>query len=134
MLYYVVTGGRFPYKHIDNLAETLRQISRGEVIPPNIRVGQPHEVDRNKMLRPPEVPINDDLEWIVLKALSREQQKRFRNAGEFGDALKQYLRGERVRPKGGDVEVLCQPAMVSPAAPLLPIQKQRDLSAGNGLP
>src|SRR5207302_194533 len=49
---------------------------------------------------PPQVPINAEIEWVVLKALSKRRDDRFRTAGELGDAVKKYLRMEPVRPTG----------------------------------
>jgi len=98
ILYYMVTGGRFPYAHLDNMAQMLREISHAAVIPPNQRLDQPRHKSESRELRPPEVPINEEIEWIVLRALGRRRDDRFRNAGELGDAINKYLRGEPVRP------------------------------------
>lgn len=100
ILYYMVTGGRFPYAHLDNMAQMLKEISHAAVIPPSQRLDQPRHKSESRELRPPEIPINKDIEWIVLRALGRRRDDRFRNAGELGDAIKKYLRGEPVRPPG----------------------------------
>jgi serine/threonine-protein kinase len=100
ILYFMATGGRFPYAHLDNIAEMLMEISRAAVIPPNARMCQPRHRLESWEFRPPQVPINSEIEWVVLKALGRRRDDRFRTAGEMGDAIKKYLRMEPVRPPG----------------------------------
>lgn len=122
ILYYMLTGGRFPYAHLDNIGEILQEISRAAVIRPSLRMEQPRHRSESRALRPPEVPINSEIEWIVLKALSRRRDDRFRSAGELADAIKNYLLGRRSTPDqagkvGGVSEQTGHAPLAEPAKP-----------------
>lgn len=82
VLYQLLTG-RFPYEVLGNFREALDRIL--------------HEVPK----RPSTVKrgINDEVETIVLKCLSKERDRRYQNAGELARDIRHYLAGEPIEAK-----------------------------------
>ncbi|MBI2933692.1 MAG: protein kinase [Planctomycetes bacterium] len=81
ILYQSLTG-RVPFDGA-SLPDLCRQIVDEEVV-------RPRRLN-------PEVPV--DLEWVVLKALQKAKEARYRRAGELADELGRWLRGEPVRTR-----------------------------------
>ncbi len=79
VLYESVTG-RAPFRAA-SLAELLEAIARGEV--------EPFAGERGGILR--------DVELIVMKAMSRERERRYATAGEMAADLQRCLSGEAVK-------------------------------------
>ena len=82
MLYQMLTG-RFPYQVIGNMRDVLDNILRSEP-------ARPSTVRRQ---------INDEVETIVLKCLSKDRDRRYQNAGDVGRDIGHYLRGEPIEAK-----------------------------------
>jgi len=82
MLYQMLTG-RFPYKVIGNMRDVLDNILQAEP-------ARPSTVRRQ---------INDEVETIVLKCLSKDRDRRYQNAGDVSRDIGHYLRGEPIEAK-----------------------------------
>lgn len=82
ILYQLLTG-RFPYEVLGNFREALDRIL--------------HEAPR----RPSTIKrgINDEVETIVLKCLSKERDRRYQSAGELARDIRHYLAGEPIEAK-----------------------------------
>ncbi len=83
ILYQMLTGGQFPYRVIGNMRDVLDNILRAEP-------ARPSTVRRQ---------INDEVETIVLKCLSKERERRYQSAGELGRDVIRYLAGEPIEAK-----------------------------------
>lgn len=82
ILYQMLTG-KFPYQVIGNMRDVLENILRAEP-------ARPSTVRRQ---------INDEVETIVLKCLSKERDRRYQSAGELGRDLSRYLSGQPIEAK-----------------------------------
>jgi len=82
MLYESLTA-KLPYNTESDTFAALRTIAETEPIPP-IRAG---------------AAIDDELETIVLKALSKERERRYQSAGELARDLQRYMAGELIEAK-----------------------------------
>jgi serine/threonine protein kinase len=83
ILYQLITGGHFPYKVVGSVREVLDAIVREEPARPS------HWGSR----------IGDELETIVLKALSKPRERRYQSAGELAQDIRRYLRGDPIEAK-----------------------------------
>ena len=81
-LYQMLTG-RFPYQVAGNMRDVLDNILRAEP-------ARPSTVRRQ---------INDEVETIVLKCLSKERDRRYQNAGDLARDIAHYLRGDPIEAK-----------------------------------
>jgi len=82
MLYQMLTD-KFPYQVIGMMRDVLDNILRAEP-------ARPSTVRRQ---------INNEVETIVLKCLSKERERRYQNAGDLGRDLGRYLNGEPIEAK-----------------------------------
>lgn len=82
MLYQMLTG-QFPYKVLGNMRDVLDNILRAEP-------ERPSTIRRQ---------VDDEVETIVLKCLSKERERRYQSAGELGRDIKRYLGGEPIEAK-----------------------------------
>jgi tetratricopeptide (TPR) repeat protein/predicted Ser/Thr protein kinase len=82
MLFQMLTG-RFPYQVIGNMRDVLDNIMRAEPARPS--------TVRKK--------INDEVETIVLKCLSKDRQRRYQSAIELARDVHLYLAGEPIEAK-----------------------------------
>lgn len=83
ILYQMLTGGQFPYRVIGNMRDVLDNILRAEP-------ARPSTVRRQ---------INDEVETIVLKCLSKERERRYQSAGELARDVVRYLAGDPIEAK-----------------------------------
>ena len=83
ILYQMVTGGHFPYKVVGTARQVMNTIVTAEP-------RRPSAYDRG---------INDEIETIVLKALSKEPERRYQSAGELARDIRRYLDGEAIEAK-----------------------------------
>jgi len=74
---------RFPYEVIGNMRDVLDNILRAEP-------ARPSTVRRQ---------INNEVETIVLKCLSKERERRYQSAGELARDIKRYLTGQPIEAK-----------------------------------
>jgi len=82
MLYHGLTG-RFPYGVEGDLRQILSNIATAEPVP----------------LRRVDGRIDDELETIVLKCLSKSPQRRYQSAGELARDLRCYLAGDPIEAR-----------------------------------
>lgn len=82
MLYQALTG-RFPYEVVGNMREVLENIQRA-------MPSRPSTIRRQ---------INDEVETILLKCLSKEPERRYQSAGDLARDLNRYLAGEPIEAK-----------------------------------
>ena len=83
ILYQILTGGRFPYVVIGTVREVMHNIL-------HVEPERPSRIDRG---------INDEVETIVLKALSKDRERRYQTAGELARDIRRYLAGEPIEAK-----------------------------------
>jgi eukaryotic-like serine/threonine-protein kinase len=77
ILYFILSGLK-PIKSNGDLMESLNKTVQGEIISPSKRV---------------DFPIPESLEAVTMKALSREQDKRYHNVEELLDEVNLWLNG-----------------------------------------
>jgi eukaryotic-like serine/threonine-protein kinase len=82
ILYQMLTG-EFPYDVVGNMRDVLDRIINAEPT-------RPSTVRRQ---------INDEVETIVLKCLSKERERRYQTAGEVARDIGHYLNGEPIEAK-----------------------------------
>lgn len=82
ILYQMLTG-RFPYEVAGHMRDVLDNILRAQPL-------RPSTVRRK---------INDEVETIVLKCLSKERERRYQSAGELARDIRRYLGGEPIEAK-----------------------------------
>lgn len=83
ILYQMLTGGRFPYQVIGNIRDVLDNILRTEP-------ARPSTIRRK---------IDDEVETIVLKCLSKDRERRYQSAGELARDVGHYLSGAPIEAK-----------------------------------
>jgi serine/threonine protein kinase len=82
ILYQMLTG-KFPYDVVGNIRDVLNNILQAAP-------ARPSTVRRQ---------INDEVETIVLKCLSKERERRYQSAGELERDVEHYLAGEPIEAK-----------------------------------
>jgi predicted Ser/Thr protein kinase len=82
VMYQMLTG-QFPYAVVGKMRDVLDNILRAEP-------ARPSTVRRQ---------VNDEVETIVLKCLSKERERRYQSAGELGRDIHRYLKGEPIEAK-----------------------------------
>ncbi len=82
VLYQMLTG-KFPYQVVGTMRDVLDNILKAEP-------ARPSTIRRQ---------INNEVETIVLKCLSKERERRYQNAGELARDLRHYLAGEPIEAK-----------------------------------
>lgn len=82
VLFQMLTG-KFPYNIVANMSEVLDNIIRAQPAKPSTIVRQ----------------INDEIDTIVLKSLSKEPERRYQNAGELRRDISHYLSNEPIDAK-----------------------------------
>lgn len=111
ILYEMLTG-QYPYSVVGEPADVLRNITNAEPAHPakawrpetGIRAdGEAGDASR--------CPINDELSTIVLKALSKERERRYQSAGELARDIRHYLAGEPIDAKRDSGWYLVRKAM-----------------------
>ena len=82
ILYQMLTG-TFPYEVVGNIRDVLDRIMQAEP-------ARPSTLHRR---------INNEVETIVLKCLSKERDRRYQSAGELARDIRHYLAGEPIDAK-----------------------------------
>lgn len=95
VLYQMLTGGRFPYDVAGNMRDVLDNILR-------VEPARPSTVRKQ---------INDEVETIVLKCLTKERERRYQTAGELARDLNRYLVGEPIEAKRDSMAYLLKKAV-----------------------
>ncbi len=83
ILYQMVTGGKFPYTVVGTARQVMNNIVTAEPKRPSL-------FDRG---------INDEVETIVLKAISKEPERRYQSAADLARDIRRYLDGEAIEAK-----------------------------------
>lgn len=84
ILYQLLTGGKFPYRVVGTMREVMDAVLHAEPARPSTAAGW---------------RIGDELETIVLKALTKERERRYQSAGELARDIRHYLAGEPIEAK-----------------------------------
>ena len=100
ILYYMLTGGQFPYNVLGPIVEVLNNIRLAAPTPPSKALApNPGQTCAARSgIRPAEPALNPLVEFIVLKALSKDRELRYANAGELCRAIDDYLSGAVTKP------------------------------------
>jgi WD40 repeat protein len=88
VLYQMLTG-KFPYEVVGNMRDVLDRIMNAEPVKPSTLGGA--SASRRR--------INDEVETIVLKCLSKERERRYQTGGELARDIQHYLAGEAIEAK-----------------------------------
>ncbi len=105
LLYEMLTGTTpLDRNRVKNATyEDLRRMIRDEEPPrPSSRVGLSEKSStaaaENRQLTPSRLRslLNRDLDWIVMKAIARERERRYESVGRLADDIKRYLDGDSV--------------------------------------
>ncbi len=105
VLYELLTG-KYPYPVEGPMADVLRHVSESPPTPPS-RAWQPdsgvHDrSDRRQMTRAG-CPIDGEVQTIVLKALSKEPDRRYQSAAGLAEDVIRYLDGRPIEAKKDSV-------------------------------
>jgi serine/threonine protein kinase/tetratricopeptide (TPR) repeat protein len=106
MLYELLTGTTpFDRRTIESkgLDEVRRMIRETEPPRPSQRVstvkaaeGQTVDFEKLKEIKRSKSELNGELDWIAMKAIEKDRERRFQSAAEFADDIERYLSGEPV--------------------------------------
>lgn len=100
ILYELLTG-RYPYPVVGQMAEVLNHITETAPTPPSRRWTRDSGIAQSasKRWRPGDCPIDGELQTIVLKALSKERERRYQSANALGQDIERYLAGEAIEAR-----------------------------------
>ena len=100
ILYELLTG-HYPYPVVGQIMEVLKHITETPATPPSKRWTSDSGVTRrnSSKLRLGQCPIDDEVQTLVLKALSKERGRRYQSAGELARDIDHYLAGEPIEAK-----------------------------------
>lgn len=104
MLYAALTG-RYPYGVLGNMRDVLENILK-------VTPARPSTVMKR---------INNEVETIVLKCLSKERDRRYQNAGELARDLRSYLQGRPIDAKRDSLGYLIRKGVVRHRVPALAV-------------
>ncbi len=82
ILYHMLTG-KFPYDIVGSFHEVLDRVMKAAPV-------RPRTLRRE---------IDDEVETIMLKCLSKDRERRYQSAGELGRDIRSYLNGEAIEAK-----------------------------------
>lgn len=95
ILYELLTG-QYPYPVVGQLADVLRHITDTTPRRPSVAWRDNAGVRPDS---PGRCPLNDEIETITLKALSKEPERRYQSAGELARDVNRYLSGDMIEAK-----------------------------------
>lgn len=100
VLYQLLTG-KPPYPVDGRVPDVLRHISETQPASPTRSWDREAGVARRdtRRLRFGECPIDGEIETVVLKALSKERERRYQSAGELARDIRHYLAGEPIEAR-----------------------------------
>lgn len=100
ILFELLTG-HLPYVLSGSLSDFIRRVTESDPTPPTrawtAELGVNQRATRR--LRVGECPIDEELSTIVLKAIAKEQERRYQSVGELAADIRRYLAGEPVAAK-----------------------------------
>lgn len=95
VLYELITG-RLPYPIEGDISSVLRTIAETPPAPPSKAIVRN---DSPTVGRADAVAVDDEIGTILLKALSKERERRYQSAGDLASDLRHYLSGEPIEAK-----------------------------------
>ena len=97
VLYELMTGA-YPYPVDGDLPDVIRHITETEPASPSRvwRVESSRSTTGDSTSKPRSCPIDDDIETIVFKALSKEKDRRYQTALELAQDIRHHLAGEPI--------------------------------------
>ncbi len=100
ILYEMLTG-KYPYPVVGQMADVLRHIIETEPTPPSRSwTGAGGiSIESAKVRKTGRCPIDNEVQTIVLKLLSKEPQRRYQSAGELRADIQRYLDGDPIDAK-----------------------------------
>ena len=100
ILYELLTG-HFPYPVVGKMGDILKHIAETPPTPPTQNWTSDSGVSSRsqKRLRLGECPIDDDVQTIILKALSKERERRYQSAGEVARDIGHYLKDDPIEAR-----------------------------------
>jgi len=110
ILYELLTG-KYPYPVAGQMAEVLRHIAETPPTPPSRSWTVAAGVGPAKTGRPGRCPIDDEVETIALKSLSKERERRYQSAGELAKDIRHYLSNEPIEAKRDSAMYLFKKAL-----------------------
>lgn len=100
VLYELLTG-HYPYPVAGEMAEVLKHIVETPPTPPSRNWSQEKGIRKRSSGRHrlSSSPIDEEIQTVVLKALSKERDRRYQSAGELARDLDRYLKNEPIEAK-----------------------------------
>ena len=100
ILYELLTG-HYPYPVVGQIADVLRHITETPPTPPSRQWTSDSGVTQRtgRRLRTGDCPIDGEVQTIILKALSKERERRYQSGGELARDVHRYLAGEPIEAK-----------------------------------
>lgn len=104
VLYEMLTG-RYPHSVAGEVMEILRRIAETPPTSPSRAMAVARSADpiesspETSSGAPPRERLSEELETIVLKALSKEPDRRYQSAGDLARDIRHYLAGEAIEAK-----------------------------------
>ncbi|MGA2496528.1 MAG: serine/threonine-protein kinase [Tepidisphaeraceae bacterium] len=99
ILYEMLTGA-YPYPVVGEMAEVLKHITQTEPRPLTRSWTKESGVGRSTRVRGRHrCPINNEVETIALKSLSKERERRYQGVGELAKDIRHYLANEPIEAK-----------------------------------
>jgi serine/threonine protein kinase len=100
ILYELLTG-QYPYPVAGHMAEVLNHISSTPPTPPHLKWSPEQGIAgrSSRYHRSNQCPIDDELQTVILKTLSKERDRRYKSVGDLEEELQRYLRGDSIEAK-----------------------------------
>jgi serine/threonine protein kinase len=101
VILYVILTGQYPYPVAGHMADVLKHIAETPPTPPSRSWRRDSGVAKRstRRLRAGDCPIDDEVQTIVLKTLSKERERRYQSAGELARDVRHYLAGEPIEAR-----------------------------------
>ena len=107
ILYEILTGEfAFPDLRTHGYAELLQTITRVDAVRPSLRLqstdparASDHASSLSSEIDPLIKKLRIELDWIVMKSLEKEPERRYQTAQEFGQDISNFLVGDAVHAK-----------------------------------
>lgn len=100
ILYELLTGA-YPYPVVGQVAEVLRHIADTPPTPPSRQWKTDSGVTQRvtRRVREGRCPIDDEVQTIILKTLTKERERRYQNSVDLARDIGHYLAGEPIEAK-----------------------------------
>ncbi|MEE9295979.1 MAG: serine/threonine-protein kinase [Phycisphaerae bacterium] len=104
VLYELLTG-HYPYPVVGQMADVLRHITDTQPTPPKRAWRSDSGITKRAKhpTRPGTCPIDDDIQTIALKALSKEKDRRYQSPGDLARDVQHHLAGEPIEARGASI-------------------------------